>query len=341
MNHPKVTVIIPVYKVEKYLRGSIQSVLDQTYDNVDIILVDDGSPDNCPQICDEYAKKFPNIHVIHKTNGGLSSARNAGLDSIYETEYVLFLDSDDQLERNAIEGLVKSACETLADMVIPDRYTKVDESTGYATTALLFPESMYNTDPVAFAIEVLIGQARGSRSTALLYRYRPIMEHKIRFPVGKIAEDISFNLDVLSCVERIAFYPFSTLKCLKRDGSISSTYQKNFEESIWYIDEMANKFLNRTNSETIDNKRAVDGLLARNIVTYLFSIMSSKNAMNQSEKIAKADALLRAPEARDVVRKKQNAPWFEKMKVREAYKLVYLLLRMRMDRVVYWLLAFA
>ena len=92
MGCPKVTVIIPVYKVERYLRGAVQSVIDQTYKNINIILVDDGSPDNCPQICDELGEKHDNITVIHKVNGGLSSARNAGLDSINNTDYVLFLD---------------------------------------------------------------------------------------------------------------------------------------------------------------------------------------------------------------------------------------------------------
>ena len=90
----KFSVIIPIYKVEQYLRQCVDSVLAQTYTDVEIILVDDGSPDSCPAICDEYAKKDSRIKVIHKPNGGLSDARNAGLD-MAQGEYVLFLDSDD------------------------------------------------------------------------------------------------------------------------------------------------------------------------------------------------------------------------------------------------------
>ena len=90
----KISVIIPVYKVEKYLKHCIDSVLKQTYPNLEIILIDDGSPDNSPQICDEYAKKIENIKVIHKENGGLSTARNAGI-RVATGKYIMFLDSDD------------------------------------------------------------------------------------------------------------------------------------------------------------------------------------------------------------------------------------------------------
>ena len=89
-----VSVIIPVYNVEHYLCQCIDSVLAQTYTNLEIILVDDGSPDGCPQICDEYAAKDKRIVVIHKGNGGLSDARNAGLN-ICKGEYIYFIDSDD------------------------------------------------------------------------------------------------------------------------------------------------------------------------------------------------------------------------------------------------------
>ena len=94
-----VSIIIPVYKVEKYLSKCIESIFKQTYFDLELILVDDGSPDNCPMICDEYAKKDSRIRVIHKKNGGLSDARNAGLE-IATGEYIGFVDSDDWIEFN-------------------------------------------------------------------------------------------------------------------------------------------------------------------------------------------------------------------------------------------------
>lgn len=97
MNDPLISVIVPVYKVEKYLDECVESIVNQTYRNLEIILVDDGSPDNCPQMCDDWAKRDARIRVIHKENGGLSSARNAGLD-VCTGEYISFIDSDDWLE---------------------------------------------------------------------------------------------------------------------------------------------------------------------------------------------------------------------------------------------------
>ena len=112
-----ISIIIPVYKVEKYLNKCIDSVIGQTYKNLEIILVDDGSPDNCPRICNEYASIDKRAIVIHKENGGLSSARNAGLD-IAKGEYIFFLDSDDYIAENTIERLYKALVLEKADIAI-------------------------------------------------------------------------------------------------------------------------------------------------------------------------------------------------------------------------------
>ena len=112
----KVSVIIPIYKVEKYLDNCILSVTNQTYRNLEIILVDDGSPDNCPLICDKYKNSDDRIVVVHKSNGGLSDARNAGLD-IATGEFITFLDGDDTLDCKAIETLLETAVQTSAKIV--------------------------------------------------------------------------------------------------------------------------------------------------------------------------------------------------------------------------------
>ena len=104
---PLISVIVPVYKVEQYLDECVQSIRNQTYTNLEIILVDDGSPDRCPEMCDEYARQDSRIKVIHKPNGGLSSARNAGLD-IATGEYVGFVDSDDIVKPNMYETLLSA-----------------------------------------------------------------------------------------------------------------------------------------------------------------------------------------------------------------------------------------
>ena len=113
----KISIIVPIYNVEKYLRKCIDSILNQSYDNLQIILVDDGSPDNCPKICDEYLNKDNRIQVIHKSNGGLSSARNAGI-KVANGKYIAFIDSDDYIELNMIEKLVNAIEKSNADLCI-------------------------------------------------------------------------------------------------------------------------------------------------------------------------------------------------------------------------------
>lgn len=121
MKRPSVSITVPVYKVEKELPRCIESLINQTLENIEIILVDDGSPDNCGNICDDYAKKDSRIKVIHKKNGGLATARQAGLN-IVTGEYYTVCDSDDWVEPYAYETLYKKAKETNADIVISNHY---------------------------------------------------------------------------------------------------------------------------------------------------------------------------------------------------------------------------
>lgn len=112
--YPLISIIVPVYNVEKYLDRCLNSIVNQTYKNLEIILVDDGSPDNCPSMCDEWAEKDARIKVIHKNNGGLSSARNAGIE-LAVGDYIGFVDSDDWIEKDMYEYLYKLLQYTDAD----------------------------------------------------------------------------------------------------------------------------------------------------------------------------------------------------------------------------------
>ena len=124
-----VSVIVPVYKVEDCIRECIDSILAQTYSDFELILVDDGSPDNCGRICDDYAKGDNRIKVVHKVNGGISSARNAGLE-VAKGEWIMHVDGDDWIEPDMIESLIEAAQITGADMVIGD-FVKYGPSAGY------------------------------------------------------------------------------------------------------------------------------------------------------------------------------------------------------------------
>ena len=124
-----VSIIVPIYKVEDYIRECIDSILAQMYPDFELILVDDGSPDDCGRICDDYAKGDNRIKVVHKVNGGISSARNAGLE-VAKGEWIMHVDGDDWIEPDMIESLIEAAQITGADMVIGD-FVKYGPSAGY------------------------------------------------------------------------------------------------------------------------------------------------------------------------------------------------------------------
>ena len=115
MKMPLISIIVPVYCVEKYLSSCVESLIDQTYPNFEIILVDDESPDNCPAICEDYASRYDNIRVIHQKNKGLSGARNSGMNKAYGELYT-FVDSDDSVKPDMLHKLYKTLSENSADI---------------------------------------------------------------------------------------------------------------------------------------------------------------------------------------------------------------------------------
>lgn len=132
MDLPLISIIVPIYKVEKYMDRCIESLIEQTYHNLEIILIDDGSPDNCPAKCDEWGRKVKQIKVIHKQNGGLSDARNVGIE-IAKGEYIVFVDSDDWVSPDYIKCLYETASSTNSDICECDIIKTNKENLVYAT----------------------------------------------------------------------------------------------------------------------------------------------------------------------------------------------------------------
>lgn len=139
MDKPKISIIVPVYNVEKYLDKCVQSLIGQTLKEIEIILVDDGSPDGCPAMCDEYAKKDNRIKVIHKNNGGLSSARNAGLE-LLRGEYYMFVDSDDWLDLETCEVTYWYVKQSQADCLM---FSYVKEFANHSVTNHIFEQDFF------------------------------------------------------------------------------------------------------------------------------------------------------------------------------------------------------
>ena len=142
---PKISIVVPIYNVEKYLKQCIESIINQTLQDIEIILVDDGSPDNCPQICDEYAKKDNRIKVVHKKNGGLSSARNAGIE-VATGDFIGFVDSDDYIELDMYEKMYNIAKENHVDFVVSDYYKVSDK--GKIITTIDMNEGIYDKNRI-------------------------------------------------------------------------------------------------------------------------------------------------------------------------------------------------
>lgn len=195
-----ISIIIPIYKVEPYLRRCVDSVLSQTYTDLEIILVDDGSPDNCGAICDEYAAKDPRIKVIHKQNGGLSDARNAGLD-IMTGRYVGFVDSDDWIEPQMYERLMELMTQYDADMAFGGVADDVVENGTFRTVKT----SDYGCTP--FAEDNLSAMKRYFHGSWAAWDklYKTELFREIRYPVGEINEDEAIVLQLLEQCQRVCY----------------------------------------------------------------------------------------------------------------------------------------
>lgn len=218
---PKISVIVPIYKVEKYLNKCIDSILSQTFKDFEIILVDDGSPDNCGAICDKYESENENIKVIHQQNGGLSFARNSGIDFVFansNSEWIAFVDSDDYLKENYLEKLYNACIENDADLVVCD-FERVDEKGNYC-------EKQHE-----FLSEVLTDKTEVFNRLYYDWRIHPAWNklykkeifNNIRFDNGKLHEDEFIIHKVLFESKKTVFIDDSPYCYLTRTSGIMGT----------------------------------------------------------------------------------------------------------------------
>ena len=188
-----ISVIVPVYNVERYIRQCVESILEQTYADLEIILVDDGSTDGSGSICDEYKLKDNRVVVIHKCNGGLSEARNAGLD-IARGEYIEFVDSDDYIEPDMYEVLYKN-CERYAADLAAARFVKFNTQ---GEVRKNFTENIEVFSREEMLRLFIVGDRRYEITMSVWDRlYKRELISDLRFPVGKCYEDIVFSTKVI------------------------------------------------------------------------------------------------------------------------------------------------
>lgn len=213
MEKDLISVIIPVYKVEKYLEKCIESIIKQTYTNLQIILVDDGSPDNCGKICDEYAKKDSRIEVIHKINGGLSDARNVGINRA-NGRYIGFVDSDDYIKEDMYEKLINLIKEYNADVSICNLYDVIDGKE-YVRNK---DNGIHEYSRIDILKEILLD--KNIQSYAWNKLYKKELFDEIKYPIGKKYEDIGTTFYLFEKCNKIVVTSEPEYYYLKRSDSL-------------------------------------------------------------------------------------------------------------------------
>ncbi len=231
-----ISVIVPVYKVEDYLAACVDSILAQTFTDFELILVDDGSPDRCGEICDAYAQRDPRVRVIHQENQGLSGARNAGMD-IARGEYITFVDSDDLVSSQYLAVLLQSLTEASADFSVC-RFKEFTDRTA---------ESIPRKLPIVDSETLLLS---GKEACMLLYDGRPevpvnacgklfhsTLFNDLRFPLGRLHEDQAITPMICYRSSNIVSLNVPLYYCRERDNSITrAQFSLKRYDDIWAID---------------------------------------------------------------------------------------------------------
>lgn len=233
MKEVLVSIIIPVYNVQSFLKECLDSVLNQTYERIEIILVDDGSTDESGKICDIYQQKDSRIIVIHKKNGGLSDARNAGIEKA-SGEYYAFIDSDDFVHKEYIKSLLTACIENQSDISVCGYFEYIDDSK---------MKEIKNIECSFSNIEAVSDFLHENNSVKVmtwnkLYHKRVFQKNNVRFPIGKLHED---NLTTYKCLfnaNRISIISNALYFYRIRQGSIMNKYNKKRFEVLESIKEL-------------------------------------------------------------------------------------------------------
>ena len=226
-----ISIIIPVYNVEKYLRKCVDSVLAQTYTNLEVILVDDGSPDNCPGICDEYAVKDSRVKVIHQKNAGVSAARNAGLDAV-TGGYIGFVDSDDWIEPDMYETMYNALTENGSDIACirmsVERETDKKKVIGKPETPKVYEKER--------ALQTMLNN-KNITCMVCSYLFSSSLCADLRFSQELcVAEDFLFATELLLRVNKAVFILYACYHYLQRESSAYHSINEKFWTSMTAYD---------------------------------------------------------------------------------------------------------
>ncbi len=294
-----ISVIVPVYKVESYLKRCVDSILAQSFQDFEVILVEDGSPDNCPVICDEYALIDNRIHVIHQDNRGLSAARNAGLDYVFsrsDSEWITFVDSDDWILEDYLKDLYSAVVALENDVSV----------CCYETSALMNRKNDVECEKVhniCFEDLYNLDNVKMNPITAWGKLYKKVLFRDIRFPIGKINEDLYVVHQVLylcnsiSFVEKPLYVYFTGSESIMR----SSWTKKRYDEIHGYEELIV--FLEKRNLS-----RALKGIIRRYIVVLHGQLIQINNSDNRDQ-LQNDVAIIRKKLRKNLWKYKKEAPF--------------------------------
>ena len=286
MENELVSIIVPIFNVEKYLSECIDSILSQTYENIEIILIDDGSTDKSAEICDKYALKDKRVRVIHKINGGVSAARNDALQQA-NGQLIMFVDSDDWINSETCETAVSTMQESGADVVM---WTYISENNGNQSPKIIFgSDTIFEGTNVKEKLHRrlfgLTGEELANPELAdslcpvwgKLYKKELILDNNISFvDLSEIGtyEDGLFNIEVFSQVEKAVYLN----KCFyhyrkENSSSVTSGYRKDLFEKWQHLFDLMQEYIAENNLPS-DYQAALNNRIALSIVGLGLNIMS-------------------------------------------------------------------
>lgn len=275
---PKVSIIVPVYNVEKYLDRCMESLLNQTLKDIEIILVDDGSPDNCPQMCDDYAKKDSRVKVVHKQNAGLGYARNSGLD-VASGEYVAFVDSDDYVDTSMYETLWNEACSSKMDVVFCG--FRIEQRNGiWKDSNEVAERTEWNGEGVKDFILDMIACApyvKKERKYEMsvwhsIYKTSIIENNRIRFHSERevVSEDFPFQVEFLLRANKVVYLPLVFYYYCLNGTSLTTTFKPEKYERFKALYKLLNDQLTDIPESQLRTDRFFIGYV-RSFLLHLFN----------------------------------------------------------------------
>ena len=276
----KVSIVVPVYNVEDCLSYCVDSLRQQTYKNIEIILVDDGSTDSSGEICDQYAREDDRIKVLHIENGGLSNARNTGVKES-STDWIVFIDSDDYYDHRAIEYLVKLRDKYRVDLVA----TPVIEVRNYENSDFLgdFREKYSGKLDRRTALEQMFyGNYVGTHSGGKLYKKEILL--RFPYPNGMLYEDLALAYEHIAFCENIAVSDLNLYKYYRRPGSIVNSKYSDRLLDFYKAMEWNRSYVERDYSGDRDMRRALN-------VRYVFNGLHIVHAMLSSDMYAEVNKI--------------------------------------------------